>query len=306
MSEAETVEYTNADSSEVEPGFNPQPFTQQKGADASPDAEVDKVEPDGKPDEAKAAEESEGESPPPVEENDEKTTSSFKERIQGLNTQFRESERRAEAETDRANSAEQRITELQDQIAHPAEKPKTLADFEYDEAAYRQYIIEDTRKIAREEAQGVAREYGQRTEERAATSEYDKRADTFSATVEDFDKVVKSDDLRISQPMAEVIKHVDVGPEVAYYLGKNPDESAELSRLPPALAGMAMSEVVERIRSEKAKSSEKSVSKAPPPPAKIKGADAGIKVASTDPKSDKMSDAEWQKAEDVREAKLRG
>ena len=285
-------EEDNQDSTPVEAGF---------GADTSLEPKVETVEPDGKPVEAEAKE-SEGDSPPPVEEDDKEKTNPFKERIDKLTSRYRETER---ALTDLESENEQLRKQVADIRVEP-EPVKTLADFEYDEAKYRQYIVDDTRKIAREEAQAVARDFQKNAARGEVQSEYDKRESTFAESVTDFKAKVYDDGLKISQSMAEVIRSTDIGPELAYHLAGMPDEASRIARLSPVAAGMEMATMIGELRSEIAKSKEKSVSKAPPPPGKIKaGSDAGMKVSTTDPKSDKMSDAEWFKAEELRTAKQR-
>ena len=265
--------------------------------------------------EAKAAKETpedktpsiEAESPPAVEEDDEKKTGdegkSFKTRIEKLNTKFQETDRARQSETDRADAAEKRVTELE--AAAPLPEEKTLADFNFDEAAFRKHIVDGTRGIARDEATKVAKEFAGKTAEDTRKTEYDKRESVFAETVDDFKEKVYSDTLRMSKSMVQVVREVDVGPELAYYLGTNPDIAADIAGMSPVVAGMELSGLVTKIRSEKAKAEAKDVSKTPPPPATIKGGDAAIRVSSNTPASDKLSDAEWFKKEDLRQAKLR-
>ena len=270
------------------------------GADASPEPEVEVVETDVKAVEAEVVEESEAESPPAVEENDEEKTNPFKERIDKLTENFRRTERQL-------SDMEQENVQLRQQlesIPAPQEQVLTLADFDYDETKYRQYVVEDTRRIARAEAEGVAKRFQGEAGANQVQSEYDARADAFAQDVPDFQQRVQDPNLRISPPMADVIRSTDVGPELAYFLASHPDESARLSRLTPVEVGMELSSMIGNIRTEKAKAKDK-VSKAPPPPGKIRGADAALRVSTTDPKSDKLSDAEWFKAEELRQAKLR-
>jgi len=92
---------------------------------------------------------------------------------------------------------------------------------------------------------------------------------------------------------------------MAYHLANNPDESRRISKLSDREVVREMQLLETTMRSEMAKASKK-VSDAPPPPAKIQGREPGMKTATTDPRSDKMSDKEWFAAEDKRNAKLRG
>jgi hypothetical protein len=90
--------------------------------------------------------------------------------------------------------------------------------------------------------------------------------------------------------MAGEIHASDVGPELAYHLGKNPDVAAEISLLPErdAIRRMAFLEV--ELKAEKAKAKPNTVSGAPPPPPKIPAGDAKIEKNPSD-----MTDAEFSK-----------
>jgi hypothetical protein len=93
---------------------------------------------------------------------------------------------------------------------------------------------------------------------------------------------------------------------MAYYLGKNKDVAAELSRMPERDMVRRMTLLEVELKGAQKAAVPKKVSEAPPPPAKIRGSDAGLRVSTTDPASDKLSDKEWFAAEEKRKAKLRG
>ena len=112
--------------------------------------------------------------------------------------------------------------------------------------------------------------------------------------------------MKITTGMAVEIRESDIGPEMAYYLGKHPEEAATISRLTPREVIREMAVLESSIRTEKGKATSKKVSDAPSPPAKIKGAAPKFTPKTTEPGSDKMSDADWFKAEEKRLAKLRG
>lgn len=64
-------------------------------------------------------------------------------------------------------------------------------------------------------------------------SEFSKRAEALADKYPDFDEVVGDDDLPITAGMARAIARTENGPEVAYYLGKNPTVAEKLSRMHP-------------------------------------------------------------------------
>jgi len=276
------------------------PLDEGFGADASLEPPEEVTDAEAEVTETDKAQESEAESPPADEENVEKKTNSAKDRIDKLTERFRSAEREL-AERER------KIAELEDQLSKvPKEPLKTLKDFEYNEEEYGAYIVERTEAIATKAAEQVAKQYVDKADSSESESEYDKRERAFEKEFPDFRQKAYDPDLRISESMAQVIKETDVGPELLYYLGNNPDEASVISRMSPVTAGMELSALVTKIRSEKDVASKKSASKTPPPPATIAGKDAGLRVSTTAPSSDKLSDDEWFKAEEVRLAKLRG
>lgn len=271
------------------------------GADASPEPEVEVVEAEAEATEVEV-EESEAESPPADESNVEEKKDAFQGRIDKLTKSFRESERTA------ANLQEEN-DKLRKQVEDTptVRETKSLADFEYDEDKYREYVFSEAESRAEDVALKTVKGFTETERKASVEDEFVKREKVFADTVDDYDAVVHVYDgsLKISPTMAAEIRESEIGPEVAYYLGKNPDVSAEISRLPDRSAVRRMISLESDIQSEKAKQSNK-VSKAPPPPAKLGAAEPGLKVSTTDAKSDKMSDADWFKAEEKRQAKLRG
>jgi len=63
----------------------------------------------------------------------------------------------------------------------------------------------------------------------------------------DFEDVAFSDDLRISQPMSHVIAESPIGPAIAYFLGKNPEESAKIAAMSPRDAVKALGKLEARL-----------------------------------------------------------
>jgi len=287
---------------EVEEGF--EATAPDFGADASPEPEVtETTEAEAEVEEVPEVEESEADSPPAVEENDEEKTDSFQERITTLNTRWRETERALTGLEQENADLRQRLTE----VPEPVSEVKTLADFDYDEKAYQEHVFSESRRVARQEVDAAlsSKDAADRTD-----SINDRFAEAESAFAKDhadyFDKT-RDQGLPISPHMANMAKQSEIGTDLLYHLALNPDEARRISKLPEGAAWGALTVIESSLKTEIAKSS-KSVSNAPPPPnLKVGGAGATTrKVSTTDPKSDKMSDAEWFAAEEKRNAKRRG
>jgi hypothetical protein len=274
---------------------------EQDGADASLEPDVDEqVEVDAEAPVETPEPESEVDSPPADDEPVEEKSDALKTRMSTLARQRREAEEQAAA-------TEEENKRLRQQIADtPRPKPelKTLADFDHDHEAHAAYIVEQAEVRAEDAAE---RKIGQAQAERQQQGEkvaWKGREDTFADANDDYRKVAYADDHKVSGAIVEEIRFSDVGPEMAYFLGKNHDESDRIAVLPDALARREMMRLEIKVSAEKSKTS-KDVSDAPPPPGTLRGAKAAPRISTTDPSSDKMTDKQWYAAEEKRLAKLR-
>lgn len=189
-----------------------------------------------------------------------------------------------------------------------AEPLKGMADFEYDEGKYQQYLQDTLRTSISTEMRSAIKAELTAEREREQSSRrgesFRSRETEFAKTVEDYDEVVRNPRLPISPPMAEAIKDSDDGPALAYHLGKNPEIAEKIAQLPPVAAARELGKIEARLAFEREKAKAEKVSKAPPPPPKVEGADPGIgNVKPDDPESDKLSDEEWAKRRNKQIAK---
>jgi hypothetical protein len=270
-------------------------------ADASPDDDIETVEVEAEAEEIEEQESEDGSSP--SEETEDKPDP-FQQRIDKLTKRFRETERDLDAVARERDQLQKKLAELERTATREPER--SLADFEYDEKKYQSYVFEQAEKRAEAAAERIALKYTSESETSRQEVEFTKREREFAAEVEDYKEVGYDPDLKISAPMADEIRASDIGPEMLYYLGKNPDEASRISRLSERAAIRELVKLEGRLLDEKSRAGKKPVSKAPPPPSKrVKGASDSLRVAPTDPRSDKMSDEEWFRAEALRVAKLK-
>jgi hypothetical protein len=64
----------------------------------------------------------------------------------------------------------------------------------------------------------------------------------------DFDNVFH-DDLPVTETMADIIAESDRAVEIAYYLGKNPDQAARIANMPPHWQGTELARIEARLQS---------------------------------------------------------
>jgi len=254
---AEAVEEDAAVAEEVE-------TTKAESVDI--DAEVDDA-PDG---EAEAEEKE----PEPSESSPEKKDG-VQKRIDELTRLRREQER----ETNYWKELAQKTQVAPD----PVEPGKTLADFEYDEGKYTEYLTNSAKADAVAEVDTKLRQEGQAR----ARSDFTSKESDFSKNVDDYYIVTRNQDLKISGEMVEACQGSDEGAAILYYLGKNPEIAERLAVMPPLSMAREMGKIeATKLVAEKPPS----VSKAPKPVPKLAPTDAKVTV---DPSS--MTDTQFRK-----------
>ena len=133
---------------------------------------------------------------------------------------------------------------------------------------------------------------------------FNKRADKYMETKDDYIDVAESPELialyaNEARHVAEIIESHDLGPEIAYYLGENPDKVIELAQMSDRLAAVKIGEIGIKLS---ATPKPKAVSKAGKPISPIGG--GGSDPAGSDkddPHGDNLSINEWNAREDAKE-----
>jgi hypothetical protein len=150
----------------------------------------------------------------------------------------------------------------------------TLEQFDYDQEAY----------LAAATAYNVAqelkkfRENDEKQKEQLTvakkTKAWKEKADAFAEDHPDFQEVALNPSLPVTEVMAEVIRDSDVGHELLYFLGKNPEEAARIAQMKPHAVGVALGRIeaglvkdpgVQFTDTVEREQPEKKVTQAPPP-----------------------------------------
>ena len=160
-------------------------------------------------------------------------------------------------------------------------------------AAYKAEQIVATRE-AQKQQKVVAESYADREE--VAREKYSDYAEAVHVDTKDGGPA-------ISREMATVIMDSEIGPEIAYYLAKNVDESKRIWALSPLAQAAAIGKIEAKLT---AKGPAKPSSNAPNPIKPIgSGRSTNPARDTQDPRSMKsMTDAEWINAENARRRKL--
>jgi hypothetical protein len=161
---------------------------------------------------------------------------------------------RAQREAERARDrAEARARELEAKLTKP--DPEKFTDLSELNAAQVEHTL-GKRDAARltEDAKAAAREADE-----AARDAWQERVSVFKETAADFEDVAYN--APISEQVASDILRMEDGPQVAYYLGKNPKEARALNALSERERGIALGRLAGKIAAEPPRRT----TQAPPP-----------------------------------------
>lgn len=210
----------------------------------------------------------------------------------------------------RAEAAEARLQELEKASKAPAkeeaDKRKTLADFNYDDVAYEDYLAERVTTRAEKAAETKAAkvvEEREQTKARETTAaerkaKWTERVQAFSKDHPNFEEVVYAEDVDFSDAVAEALADSELGPQIAYHLAQNPDEARRISKLSAAAAGREVGKLEAKLAAPSANDNASAsqpaprVTKAPAPPPKIEATESSTRLAWNDPK---LSQEEFNK-----------
>ncbi len=230
----------------------------------------------------------------------------------GVQKRFNELTRARYEQQRRAEAAEARLAELEkaSKQAPVKEEPKrkTLADFNYDDVAYEDYLEQRSTATAEAAAAKKAEEVVAKREETKARettaaerkAKWTERVQTFSKDHPNFDEVVYAEDVDFSDAVAEALADSELGPQIAYHLAQNPDEARRISKLSAAAAGREVGKLEAKLSAaappanDNASASQPAprVTKAPAPPPKIEATESSTRLAWNDPK---LSQEEFNK-----------
>lgn len=198
-----------------------------------------------------------------------------------------EAEARAKMLEERLSALEQQSRQVQTPRTVDNGEPKIENFDNFDEyvAAKAAYIAD--KKInetltAREKQQLAER---QRSEQSKIDTSWRQKMMEATAELPDFEDVLASSEVPLTEPMEQAIKESDVGPKLAYYLATHPDEALKIAQSSPISAIRLLGRIEERLAATPVKKATSA-----PEPIKPVGAKATV---TKDP--GKMNDAEYAK-----------
>lgn len=177
-----------------------------------------------------------------------------------------------------------------DQFATTEEYVGALARFEAEQ------IYQE--RMAKEAAERREAQQRERTQQIATT--YQQRVRQATERYPDYEEVAHAPDVYFTNAMAATIQESEKGPDIAYFLAKNPAEFEKIAKLSPFLQAKELGKLEAKFESAPPPARP---SNAPPPLNPIRNASAGTTyVDTTDPKSlEKMGTSAWIEAERKRQ-----
>ena len=220
----------------------------------------------------------------------------LEKRFSEITKQREEARKEAEAERQRRVELEQRLAALEQQapkkeFVDQEPQPSQFQDaFEYAKALAEYTADKRIEEMKRQEAEAKAEAARQ-----SMIQEWSKKVETAKAELPDFDDMVASSDVVVSDDIRDAILESDVGPKILYHLAENSEFAKKVASMPTRAALKEIGKLEARFE---AKAEEKPVvrSKAPAPVTPIKAASG---VADTKLSSDGNwygSYAEWKAA----------
>ncbi len=190
---------------------------------------------------------------------------------------------------------QQRMPPVGTPVASAPSTPLTVDQFETPEAY--------AEALANVRAQELVAQREQERQQRETLATYHEREEKARETYDDFAQVAYNPNLSITTAMAQAIQASDVGPDVAYYLGTNPQEADRISRLSPFLQAKEIGRIEAKVAAEPPA---KKTTSAPAPITPVKPAGGSPVYDTTDPRSiQSMSTSEWIAAERQRQIRNR-
>jgi len=217
-----------------------------------------------------------------------KRRSRAEERIHALTREKYEAQKQAEA-YQRQLAEVQRYFQQQQMTQNVGDDLPSLADFNYDESAYKQAIGQWNQKQIERYQANLQQSWQQQQAQQAQMAEAQKLQTAMSKGQEKYPDFVSAvtdpnlPPLREVNPAAfQAVMDSDAGVDVAYYLAKNPSEVY-------ALASMTPVQAIKRVAQIEAQLNNKPVtSRQPPkPPSRVSGNSEAVKDPS------KMTTSEW-------------
>lgn len=244
-----------------------------EAADAEPIADADQSGQDGEGNEATETE----------EQREKKPNPKLERRFSEITKQREAAREEARREREARESLEARLKELEAKVSPPAQaqaddlgeepKPEQFSDMYEYAKALAEYTAD--KKLMERDKQEMARKAA--AEQELKFKAWADRVNAAKTELPDFDDMVQSSDVRVSDPVRDAIIESEHGPRILYYLAENSEFAKKLGEMSVVSAVREIGKIEARfVRDAKESAPEvKAVavkSKAPAPITPLRGA----------------------------------
>ena len=238
-----------------------------EAAEAEPDAEADQSGQDGEGKDATATDEQKKPNP------------KLERRFSEITKQREAAREEAKREREQRESLEARLKELESRVNPPAQaeadelgqepKPEQFSDMYEYAKALAEYTAD--KKLMERDNQEKARKAAAEQEARFKT--WADRVNAAKTNLPDFDDMVQSSDVRVSDPVRDAIIESENGPQILYYLAENSEFAKKLADMSVVSAVREIGKIEARFIKEAPEVKPVAVkSKAPAPINPLRGA----------------------------------
>lgn len=193
---------------------------------------------------------------------------SFQERISELVNKRKEAEAKVEASEREKRELEARIQRLEARPEPIQDTPRPQRSAFGTQEEYEDAIGEwkADQKIAQRERQ--AAEARAKAEQEALATAWAKRQKQAMAEIEDYSEVIGKSEIALPGHLHQAILESDIGPHLAYYFAKHPDEAKRFAAMTPTTSLRQLGKLEDQlaqVEPDEPKKPAVEVSKAPPP-----------------------------------------
>lgn len=176
----------------------------------------------------------------------------FSERISEVVTQRREAETRAERAERERDELRARLDAMSAQAAPVKEEPRPIRDKFQNEDDYLDAVADwkaDQKIAKREREQEEARAAAEREQ---LVKRWQKAQERAKAEIEDYETVIKASDVQLPGHLHQAILESDIGPHLAYYFAKHPDEAKRFEGMSATTALRQLGKLEDRLADDTA------------------------------------------------------
>lgn len=174
----------------------------------------------------------------------------LQKRFSELTKQREDAKREAAAEREAKTALEAQVREMQAKLNPPAEKPAE-SDGKPQPGQFTD-MTDYVEALSDWKVENALKQRDQQVVEQGKVKEWTTRLTAAKAEIPDYDEVMASSTVQVSNEVRDAIIESDVGPQLAHYLASNPDVAEALKAKSPSAAMREIGRLEAKLSGEKA------------------------------------------------------